>query len=240
MLLQLPLNGKKRYNYIRLFDQQKVDGVIIVFALADNPGVKKLEERGVPAVLISMPSKKLDYVDIDNVGGTYKAVEHLIELGHKKIGIIAGRFEEADFKERFDAYKSCLAKHNLPCTEELIVRVHGDNTRAAGYERMKKLLVRMPTAVFASDDTLAVGAMKAIQEAGLRIPEDMAVVGFDDQPVASTLVPSLTTVRQSFFELGREAANLLLNRVEGKAKKQQKKIVPCELIVRDSSGGKIS
>jgi LacI family transcriptional regulator len=236
ILLQPPHVRENRYNYVRLFDQQKVDGVIVIFPKVEDPGLKELEERGVSAVLISTKSSKLDYVDIDNAGGAYKAVEHLVKLGHKRIGMIAVIGREVDFQERFNAYKSALLKNGLPYTEELVA--HVESTETAGYEGMKKLLVHKPTAVFAADDRRARKAIDAILEAGLRVPEDIAVVGFDDNPFFTASVPTLTTIRQSYSELAKRAAKMLLDRIEGRVKKQQKKIVPCELIVRESSGRK--
>jgi LacI family transcriptional regulator len=222
-----------------LFDEGKVDGVVIVFPESDNPGVKELEEKGVPAVLINGVSGKLDCVKADNLNGAGKAIGHLIELGRRRIGIINGDMRKSDYQERFSAYRSVLSKHNFPYIEELVAHTELPSEPAdygyEGYKGMKGLLIHKPDAVFAADDSLAIGAMKAIKEAGLRIPEDMAVAGFDDVPSASSAVPPLTTVRQPFLELGRKAATVLIERIEKNPPAQQEKILPVELVVRASS-----
>jgi DNA-binding LacI/PurR family transcriptional regulator len=235
ILLLPPHDSRDKYTYIRLFDQQKVDGIIILNPRVGNPGLIELEEKRVFAVLINVKSSKLDYVDTDNLGSTYKILEHLIKLGRKRIGIITVTEKKGHYKERFDAYKSALLKNGLPYIEELVAYIPEGAAETAGYEEMKKLLVHKPTAVFAADDRVARKAIDAIQAAGLRVPEDIAVVGFDDNPLVVNLAPRITTMRQSYFELGKEAAKMLLDRIEGRAKKQQRKIVSCKLIVRESS-----
>lgn len=232
ILLQVPKRNQPKPT-LHLFNEQKVDGVIIVYPHLNDSEVKELEEKKLPVVLINGISSILDYVMIDNTAGASQAIEHLISLGRKRIGIINGLSVSASFKERMEVYRAVLKKHNLPFVEELSSSDHP--TESAGYSHMKEMLSYKPDAIFAGGDLLGIGAMKAIKEAGLRIPDDIAVTGFDDGPESRSSVPPLTSVRQPFIEMGRAAAELIVNRVEKKIKSQQKKILPGELVIRGST-----
>jgi DNA-binding LacI/PurR family transcriptional regulator len=172
-------------------------------------------------------------VSIDNAFGIERAVEHLADCGHKLISFISDSIVTL---QRLEAYKAALPEFNIPVYDEYI-RIGRERYERGGYLRMKELLNTnpKPTAVFAVTDTMAIGAIHAIKEAGLSVPDDISVVGFDDIAVSSYLEKPLTTVLQPKFEIGRTASKLLLDKIDNKehAFSQQIVIKP-ELIIRDT------
>jgi DNA-binding LacI/PurR family transcriptional regulator len=189
----------------------------------------------------------VDHISADNLTGGYEATQHLIDLGHKRIGFIGAAFENRSGLKRLQGYVDALEKHGIQVDERLITgragsasNVPGYSTERIGYEGMKRLLSlpQRPTAVFARNDFTAVGAMTAIKEAGLSIPKDIAIVGYDDTPLAIHTVPQLTTVRQPMRLQGQLAAEMLLERIaSGVVKKRRERFLDCELIVRESTVG---
>jgi LacI family transcriptional regulator len=215
-----------------------LDGVIVASTRMDDPLIATLLDDGVPLILVGRhPDSRAGYVDVDNVSASRMAVEHLIRLGHRRIATITGPLSMASGEDRLTGYCQALAAHRIPVEEALIVE--GDFTEGGGMMGMHRLLSASPTAVFAASDTMAVGALKALREANLRVPEDLALVGFDDIPVAAALEPALTTVRQPITRLGAMAADLLLHLLENSPVTQapaHRIILPARLIVRDSCG----
>jgi LacI family transcriptional regulator len=196
-----------------------------------------LEDR-VPSVIVGRhPDERVSYVDADNVAGARMAVEHLIHLGHRRIATITGPLDMNSGEDRLEGYRQALTAHRLPVDEDLIVE--GDFTEASSMAAARRLLTRSVTAIFAASDIMAVGALKVIWEAGLQVPHDVALVGFDDIPIASALQPALTTVRQPTEQMGSMAADLLLNLLEdppGGDAPAYKIILPAKLVVRESCG----
>jgi LacI family transcriptional regulator len=224
--------------YQRLVHGGHLDGVIVASTPMDNPLILTILNEDVPAVLVGRHSdSRADYVDADNVGGSRMAVEHLIRLGHRRIATVTGPLNMASGEDRLAGYCQALEAHRIPVRDELIAE--GDYTEGSGVMAVRRLLSASPTAVFVASDTMAIGALKALREAELRVPEDMALVGFDDIPVAAALEPALTTVRQPIERLGSMAADLLLNLLENPPDTQapaHRIILPAKLIVRDSCG----
>lgn len=225
--------------YRRVIYGGHLDGVVVASAHLDDPLLMQLLEDGFPFVLVSRhPDDRVNYVDVDNVGGARMAVEHLVRLGHQRIGTITGPLTMAHAQDRLAGYRQALDAHHLPVDEALIVE--GDYTELGGVMAARRLLVAAPTALFVANDVMAIGALKTLREAGLRVPENVAVVGFDDMPIASAVEPALTTVRQPIERLGSMAVDLLLDilstirEVETPA---QRIILPVQLVVRDSCGG---
>ncbi len=229
------------------FFEHRVDGVIIatVQTKASAEALRKFTRRGMPIVTVgralNMPAT--DRVTADYWKGGYDAVEHLIRLGHKRIAFIGASLLRAGALRRFQGYLDALRDHNLPVQEELIIGAHPDlgpgySTQTDGYEGMKRLLQLPlpPTAVFARNDFTALGAMCAVRDHGLSIPQDVAIVGFDNIPMARSFTPSLTTVDQSTAEQGRKAALMLLERIEGTVQGDPREVCfDCRLIVREST-----
>jgi len=195
-----------------------VDGVITVLFHLTAKDLIPLLETGLPVVRLEPSPKKigtypLDNLYVDNITAAQTVVSYLISQGHTQIGVIAAQSGPGQF--RVQGYQQALAKHNLPLKQALIR--YGDFSEEGGYEGMQALLSLSPrpTAIFAVNDLIAIGAVTAIQEAGFQIPTDIAVVGFDDIPTAKSLHPPLTTVTQYQERLGRRAAEMLFERLNG-------------------------
>lgn len=226
-----------------------VDGIIVA-TRANQEGDARLESianSNLPIVVVGrdFQHESVDHVSADNFAGGFEATQHLIDLGHKRIGFIGAAFEDRGNLKRLQGYLKALETHGIPVDERLITGrkgsmsdVPGYSTEKIGYEGMKRLLSlpNRPTAVFARNDFTAVGAMSAIKEAGLSIPQDVAIVGFDDTPLALHTMPSLTTVRQPVRQQGQLASEMLLKRISSeRVFERDEQILGCELIVREST-----
>jgi len=229
--------NEHKFNYSRLFHDRRVDGLLLVGIKRNDKGIPQLSKNKFPYILTEkVDYKEANYVDAENRRGAYQAVSYLTNMGHKKIGYLGGSFEFIFNQERFEGYLQALKEHNLEYGKEFTME--SINTLESGYEAMHKLLESSlaPTAVFVANDLDAIGAMKAVKEKGLRIPEDIAFIGFDDIQLASYTEPSLTTVRQPIFEMGTIAISLLVQLIERKGKEPLKVELPTQLIIRKSSG----
>lgn len=216
--------------------EQRVDGLIL--AGCDVPGdlVVALKAQGVPLVLVDNHLERVDSVFTDNVGGAYEAVTHLIHLGHKMIGFICEWFGDLSFAERFEGYKLALQEHGLPYDENLTAEGL-PREEGSGYVAMRKLLERnIPSAVFVANDTVAAEATRVIKERGLRVPEDIAVVGFDDGAIALHTEPPLTTMRVFQERMGIMAARRLLELIEDPDHPPIHTKLSTQLIIRGSCG----
>lgn len=213
-----------------------VDGVLTANACLDDKLVPRLLDTGVPFVTIGRHSdERVSYVDVDNVGGARMATEFLIHLGHKRIATITGPLNMTPAQDRLTGFLNAMQANDLPVPEALIVE--GDFTEMGGRAAMTRLLEERPTAVFAASDSMAIGAVRAIQSAGLRVPEDISVIGFDDLPSAASLEPPLTTVHQPIEGLAELAVEVLIGRLKRKIPNGiavQRVILPTELMVRKS------
>ncbi len=198
-----------------------------------------LKKRGIPVVffdrtLENMPGSR---VVVDDCNGAYNAVTHLIRNGYKRIAHIAGPENISIGKQRFEGYRQALADHNMPCLEERVIR---GGFRQADGEAAADRLIRMetpPDAVFAVNDPVAIGAFIRLKKHKIDIPGEMALVGFSNNPVSSLIDPPLTTVEQPSYEIGRDAARLLLKQIkqEGPRKPDIEHILKTKLIIRQSS-----
>jgi DNA-binding LacI/PurR family transcriptional regulator len=237
---------------VQAFDSladHRADGIIVATraSKSGNERLGELIDSGLPVSLIGRDFRHAhaDLVMADNLKGGYEATRHLIDLGHKRIGFIGVSLTEGLRLRRFQGYLEALNEHGLRVDDHLIVggrkiadQMPGYSTEEMGYDGMIKLLQlkRRPTAIIARNDYTAMGALNAIKRAGLRIPEDIAVVGYDDIPLASHTSPTLTTVRQPTREQGRMAAEFLLRRIEGdRDQPRAEKTFDCELVIREST-----
>ncbi len=229
-------NRVKADEYIKVLSSRQTDGVIFCTASVNDRHVKEVIGSGIPVVL-GYPSKtiKCDTVSCDNLHGGMIATEHLIGLGHTTIGIISALVKRVTGGDRLRGYKRALVKHSLRVREDLIVE--GDYSMESGYENAKRLLnlIGRPTAIFATNDLMAIGAMNAIEEAGLKVPDDIAVVGYDDILMASIVKPRLTTVAQPKYEIGQLACKAILDRMEAPDRPWEHTVLKPKLIVRSSS-----
>jgi LacI family transcriptional regulator len=224
--------------YRRVVRSGHLDGVVVASAREDDPLITRLGSDRVPFVLVGRHTDDcVSYVDIDNIAAARMAVEHLIRLGHRRIGAITGPLNMTSGTDRLKGYRQALEAHRLPLEDALVVE--GDFSEASGSAAAHRLLALSVSAIFAASDSMAVGALKAVREAGLQVPHDVALVGFDDLPLASAVQPPLTTVRQPIERLGSMAADLLLNLLENPPDGQAPAhhiVLPTKLIVRDSCG----
>ena len=237
---------------VQAFDalaDHRADGIIVATRASKsaNERLTELIDSGIPVSLIGRDFRHphADLVLADNLKGAYEATSHLIENGHKRIGFIGVSLTDGVRLRRFQGYLEALKDNGLSVEDRLIVggrelgeQMPGYSTEEMGYDGMMKLLEleSRPTAVFARNDFTAMGALNAIKRAGLRIPEDIALVGYDDIPLASHTSPTLTTVRQPTREQGRCAAEFLLRRIEGdREQPRAEKTFDCELIIREST-----
>lgn len=219
----------------RCVEERRVDGVILMGCDICKDLILSL--NGTPLVLVDNHLEGVDSIAIDNTGGAYKAVEHLIKLGHRKIGFIAERFSDLSFWERFEGYKLALKEHGLEYDADLVAE--GVTRPDHGYIAMKTLLERgAPPAIFAANDSTAAGAIRAIKEEGLNVPNDIAVVGFDDGVIAPHTDPPLTTVRVFRERMAAIAANRLLELIEGSDQPPVQIRLPTELVIRESCGAR--
>jgi DNA-binding LacI/PurR family transcriptional regulator len=214
-----------------------VDGVLLASLHGDDPLPAILERAGVPAVLVGRPagSSPACYVDADNRGGARKAVAHLARRGRRRIATITGPLDMGVGVDRLDGYRDGLRAAGLTEAGELVEA--GDFSEESGAAAIGRLLRRpgRPVdAVFAASDLMAAGALRALRAAGRRIPDDVAVVGFEDSAIAGYAQPPLTTVRQPIEEMGRQATRLLLARAAGDAT-GMRVILDVELVVRASA-----
>lgn len=213
-----------------------VDGVIISSMLMSDALVQALLEGDLPFILIGRHpmDERASYVDADNIGGAREAVTHLLRLRHTRVATITGPQNMIAGADRLAGYHAALRDRGVRSDPVLIAI--GDFTETGGYRAMQQLLPQRPTAVFAASDMMALGALRAIREAGLRVPEDMAVVGFDDLPAAAHSDPPLTTIRQPIQRTGALAVEILLDLVDQRAGTAHRVVLPTELIVRTSCG----
>jgi LacI family transcriptional regulator len=212
-----------------------LDGVIVSSMLVDDPIVLALYESSKPFVLVGRhPTMDVNYVDVDNIYGGREATLHLLRLGRQRVATITGPQNMIAGLDRYQGYREAFQLLDCQVSEELVVE--GDFTEMSGYLGMRKLLPHKPDAVFVATDTMAIGAMRAMREQSLRVPEDIAIVGFDDMPTASQFNPPLTTVRQSTLKLGSSAMETLLDVIHQPEPPTRHVVIQTELVVRASCG----
>ncbi len=219
----------------------RVDGVLLLRSRNQDPSIQSVIENGFPAVLLGRPADDvpISYVNNDNVTAAYEATMHLIRLGHKRIGFLGGAKNLVVTADRMEGYKKALLESGVEWDERM--NVSSFLLEQGGYLGMMRLLALSdrPTAILAADDVLAFGAMRAAAELGYRIPEELAIVGFNDIRLAELANPSLTSVRVFMQELGKEAGRLLIGQIEGELEAPEHKIVPTSLVIRNSCGAKL-
>lgn len=220
--------------YLDLLLKRQVDGIVLVAAATSGDSLRALIQRGLPLVVVDrdLAYPAHDCVLTDHETGGYAATEHLAQLGHKRIACIAGPSDLGSSSGRVAGHRAALRAAGLGVDQSLVVR--GDFRDHSGYVATQKLLKRSkpPTAIFACNDLMAIGAMAAARDAGLSVPEDISVVGFDDIHLAGYLNPPLTTVAQPMAELGRVAAELLLQRLVDRSLPPRRVMLRNRLVIR--------
>src|SRR5512136_1165544 len=213
-----------------------VDAVIVSSMLLNDSLVQALSDGDRPFMLVGRhpTDTHASYVDSDNVGGAREAVTHLLRLGRCRVATITGPQNMIAGADRLAGYVAALRNRGVMSDPSLIAE--SDFTEAGGFRAMQQLLSHRLDAVFAASDIMAIGAMRALREAGLRVPEDVAVVGFDDLPQSARIEPPLTSVRQPIYRLGATAVDSLLDLFEYPDSPPRRIVLPTELVVRTSCG----
>lgn len=213
------------------------DGMILMSLHKQDPLLQLLTRTHTPVVLSGRPfsGDNVPYVDADNRSGAAQAVQHLVSTGRKHIATITGPSDMGVGVDRLEGFRDALPAAAKKSWRRMVA--HGDFSEESGERAMHELLERAPEldAVFAASDLMAVGAMRALRAHGRKVPDDVALVGFDDSHAARLTDPQLTTVRQPMEEIGRSLARLLLTQLRNPGKRPASLIVPTELVVRDSS-----
>lgn len=222
----------------RLLATPFADGAIIVGTTEIRPACERLRARSLPAVILGYcsPWGRDNTIHANNRHGAYFATRHLLGLGHTRIGVIDAAVPLPDLEERLAGHKQALAEAKLISRPDLMAV--GDLTEQGGAAAAARLLALSPrpTAIFAFNDRMAMGAIHQIKAAGLHVPADIAVVGFDDVPLAAMFDPPLTTVRQPALEMGATAARMILGLIDGKIERFPEMSLPALLVVRESCG----
>ncbi len=230
-------NLDKELHYTGVLVDKQVDGIVFVAAGHSIERVVGLQRRNVPVVLVDreLPGANADVVLADNARGGWLATQHLLTLGHRRIGCITGPSELTPSADRVAGYRQALAEAGIAVDSELIRR--GDFHFASGYDAAQQLLALPdpPTALFACNDLMAVGAIRAAADMGRNTPADLSIVGFDDVPLASFICPPLTTVAQPVYDMGALAARLLLERIENPTAPPTRHMLDVQLVVRRST-----
>ena len=228
--------------YLRIMEEEQVAGLLIVpIGTAMRHELLRFRAAEVPVILIdrTLDQVEIDAVVVDNLRGAFSAVHHLIQVGHKRIALIGGLPNSSTGRERAQGYRDALNHAGLP-VDSACVKV-GDFKLESGYRLARELLTaaEKPDAIFAANNLMTLGALRAFGELGVRVPEDVALVGFDDMPWADELCPSLTTVAQPTYELGQEAVQLLLRRLSNPHAPYRTVSLQTRLMVRESCGAKL-
>ncbi len=220
--------------------EKRIDGLILPYPSAKRGLIRKLDANGFPFVIIGEPDEsrdEVDFVDINNELGGEQAVHHLVQNGYRRIAFIGGNRGIKFVQNRLTGYAKALRQHGLPLREELIQEERGEITKTSGFALTKRLFTGMepPDALVCTDNILAWGALNAVKEQGLKVPEEVGIVSFDNFPLAEFLSPPLTTVDIDVFALGVQAASILMKRLKMVNLPHQQSIVSTKLVERDSS-----
>jgi LacI family transcriptional regulator len=227
---------EKQEEYLIFLLKKQIDGFLLVPASPRSLGT--LQKRRVPFVVLDrrMPGEQIDSVRGDSVGGAYALTRHLLELGHRRIAIITGQKRHSTAYDRVEGFLQALEEAGV---KDPPLVYWGEYNQQTGYDYTQQALRTepRPTAIFATNNFIAIGTIRARRDAKIRVPKDMSVVAFDDLPAAITIDPFFTVASQPAYEMGQQATELLLSRLmDDGAQEYQEIVLPVEIIVRKSSG----
>lgn len=222
---------------LRLVKERSVDGAILIGTMLNDSFTSELLREEFPLVTIGrcLGTMNTCYVDIDNVGGAHTAVQTLIGLGHERIAHVCGSLETTVGVERLEGYRRALLDAKLEYREDLVVK--GGGNRAAAYENISEFLLHCairPTGIFVFNDHLALAVLRAVRDRGLRVPDDISLIGFDDDDASRYLDPPLASIGAPIIEMGRLAAEMVVQLVRGEKVTRPQVILPTTLLMRDS------
>ncbi len=236
-LCNTELDTQRELFYVDVLSKKQVDGIIFVAAGDQADSLDFLLRRNMPVVMIDrdVPNVEVDAVLTDHQLGGFLATHHLLELGHKRIACIAGPSSITPSAERITGYRKALGEAGIAYDENLVIR--GDYHAQSGLEITHSILKMnpRPTAIFALNDLMALGALRAAAEANCSVPGDLAIVGYDDLEIAHFTNPPLTTIAQPKKEIGAQAVNLLIDRMSRKSRPPSRIVLPPQLVVRRST-----
>jgi LacI family transcriptional regulator len=234
--LEQPGDSENRF-YKRILQSRLMDGLLLASTLLDDMLVTKLLETGMPFTMVDKPpvhEDRITYVSIDNETAVINVIRHFVSLGRRKIATITGNQHHIDGVSRLIGYRNGLEAFGIPYNPALVSE--SDFSFQQGYLSMKKLIGQDFDALFAASDMTALGVLKAMNEVGIRVPEDVALIGFDDLPTALSATPHLTTVHHPIMEKGARAAELLIDMIEGSLTHPTHELLPTYLVIRESCG----
>ncbi len=222
---------------VEVFLEKRVDGIILVSGSEASKALHQVVSANVPLVLLSreVPGANADVLVLDNRLGGALAARHLLDLGHRRIAYIGRESAISPSVARLEGFRTVLAESEVPLTSEHIVAAY---SRAEdGYRAAMSLLRRDPglTGIFAFNDIIALGALRAAHDCGYKVPETMSIVGFDDISLANLSVPRLTTISHSMAEMGRQAVELITERLDSPDQGPKRNVLPVSLVVREST-----
>jgi LacI family transcriptional regulator len=236
LLLSTYRNSDAHVDYLRLYFQRKVDGLILLTPDLSHPQIKDIPAQNIPCVIIGdRPVKEtISYVDTDNFQGMFRLTECLIEKGHRDIAFVKGEDRIRNARDRFQGFRAAMDQHHLAIPDHWVL--DGDFTPESGTSAVKKLLAsgKLPTALICANDLMALGALSEIKNARLRVPADLALAGFDGIGLTAFTDPSLTTVTQPLFDMGFTASEILFRKIKDPKRSPETVIFPVELIKRNS------
>ena len=232
----------KQKQYLQMLLRRRIDGILLVPACSEAESIRMIQQQEIPVVLMDrqVPGVDVDIVRSDSEEGAYRITEHLLSLGHQRIAMLAGPQSVSTSIDRVNGYRRAFREAGLSKSAEQIF--WGEFTQEAGYKMAQQMLTELPdvTALVAANNFIAIGAMQLLNEKKLRVPEDIALVTVDDIPPALTITPFFTVATQSALEMGKQAAQLLLDRVIGTIDTPYQEIIlPVQITIRASSGEKV-
>ncbi len=234
-------NGEKERDYLHMLIEKRVGGFILTASQLENKDLQKIKNQNIPFVMVGRNIEEIDanMVFTDYHVGAYQITQHLIEVGYSSIAHIMGSLNQIENLQKKSGYERALQEAEIILKSEYIVE--GNNEIEGGYLGAKKLLKlkKRPRAIFAANDLMAIGAIDAIKTSGLHVPEDVAIVGFDDITISSFIEPKLTTISQPVYKMGLIAARLLFESIEDRQQEdgfKQKIFLQPKLMVRKSCG----
>ncbi len=239
MVVSSSHNNKKQTRAALQMMRGRVDGLVIMSPHIDAETLNENLPQSLPVVLLNcyVQSHDFDALNIDNFAGAFAMTQHLLSHGHRRIAIITGTERNFDASERLRGYVDALKEHGVPLDERL--QAPGDFSESGGYHAAQQLLTLAPrpTAIFGCNDSMAIGALSALRDAGIQVPEQMALAGFDDVPIAAYLTPALTSVTVGIHSLGVRAIETLLHAVRHQnTHHKQQILLPTSPSLRESCG----
>lgn len=225
---------KREKSYVEFCRERSITGAVLSGVRLDDPYFEELINTKFPCIMIDGPEEgDMNTISIDSEQAAYDINSLLVQNGHRNIACVAGRKEAVVTERRLNGYKNLLKENSLPIKENYIV--YADFLEDIAYEKTFDLINHNPeiTAIFCESDMMAVGVIRALNELGKKVPEDISIVGFDNVPIANYMTPRLSTVEQNFYEIGKESARQLLN-IIADGSKGKKIITPHKIIERDS------